>query len=161
VPRRTGDDRSREVTLYGVRTDPGRWFRTGIVPIDVLKRIGERAERDASRKRKGPASNAPLLYVSGVMGVMFVYQQLRQEYPDAARLFALISVATLTGMLIYRGRRASNTTPFIVLAFLDERRCPSCGYDLTGCDTAEDGCTVCPECGAAWRIGPAQPSATK
>lgn len=31
--------------------------------------------------------------------------------------------------------------------------CGSCGYDLKGLTPAEDGCTVCTECGSAWRIG--------
>ncbi len=30
--------------------------------------------------------------------------------------------------------------------------CPACGYNLAQLDPHEDGCTVCPECGAAWRI---------
>lgn len=30
--------------------------------------------------------------------------------------------------------------------------CPCCGYDISTLDTAEDGCTVCSECGAAWRL---------
>lgn len=30
--------------------------------------------------------------------------------------------------------------------------CASCGQDIRGLPTAEDGCTVCPECGSAWRI---------
>lgn len=30
--------------------------------------------------------------------------------------------------------------------------CASCGQDLTGLEPHEDGCTVCPECGAAWRV---------
>lgn len=32
------------------------------------------------------------------------------------------------------------------------RRCASCGYPL-GAAAEEDGCVVCPECGAAWRVG--------
>jgi len=31
-------------------------------------------------------------------------------------------------------------------------RCPACGYDLHGLAKAADGCTVCPECAAAWRL---------
>ncbi|MDQ7013006.1 MAG: hypothetical protein Q9O74_03815 [Planctomycetota bacterium] len=31
--------------------------------------------------------------------------------------------------------------------------CPSCGYELTGVPKASDGCTLCPECGAAWKLG--------
>jgi len=31
-------------------------------------------------------------------------------------------------------------------------RCPACTYVLRECAVAADGCTVCPECGGAWRI---------
>ena len=40
------------------------------------------------------------------------------------------------------------------------RTCAACGYDLQGCRPDEgetppaDGCTTCPECGAAWRLPP-------
>lgn len=37
-------------------------------------------------------------------------------------------------------------------ALLAVRRCPSCAYSLHG-GPESDGCTVCPECGAAWRLG--------
>jgi hypothetical protein len=30
--------------------------------------------------------------------------------------------------------------------------CSCCGYDLRKTPIAGDGCTVCPECGAAWRL---------
>ncbi len=30
--------------------------------------------------------------------------------------------------------------------------CPSCGYDLTELPREDDGCVVCPECGAAWAV---------
>lgn len=32
------------------------------------------------------------------------------------------------------------------------RLCLACGYDMNGCKVENDGCTVCPECGAAWRL---------
>lgn len=31
--------------------------------------------------------------------------------------------------------------------------CASCGYALSNIPAAADGCTVCPECGSAWRTG--------
>lgn len=31
--------------------------------------------------------------------------------------------------------------------------CPACFYDLEDVPATEDGCTLCPECGAAWRLG--------
>ena len=30
--------------------------------------------------------------------------------------------------------------------------CGSCGFELRGLANDADGCRVCPECGAAWRI---------
>ena len=30
--------------------------------------------------------------------------------------------------------------------------CPSCAYRIDGIGPEPDGCTVCPECGGAWRI---------
>lgn len=32
------------------------------------------------------------------------------------------------------------------------RRCPTCDYLLQAMTSQPDGCTVCPECGAAWKI---------
>ncbi len=32
------------------------------------------------------------------------------------------------------------------------RRCPTCDYLLSEVGPAADGCTVCPECGAAWKM---------
>jgi hypothetical protein len=30
--------------------------------------------------------------------------------------------------------------------------CSACGYSIKGLEPQDDGCTVCPECGAAWRF---------
>lgn len=30
--------------------------------------------------------------------------------------------------------------------------CPSCGFDVSAAPVESDGCHVCPECGAAWRV---------
>jgi len=37
-------------------------------------------------------------------------------------------------------------------ALLASGLCPSCGYGIVGVRCEADGCTVCPECGAAWRM---------
>jgi hypothetical protein len=36
--------------------------------------------------------------------------------------------------------------------FLREGLCPSCVYPLKDISPQQDGCTVCPECGAAWKM---------
>lgn len=33
------------------------------------------------------------------------------------------------------------------------KECPSCRYHLDDLEPDPDGCTICPECGAAWRVG--------
>jgi hypothetical protein len=41
---------------------------------------------------------------------------------------------------------------------LKYRRCPHCGYDIRGLPAdPEDGATVCPECGCAWRLAVEHP----
>ncbi|GJM18983.1 MAG: hypothetical protein DHS20C14_11960 [Phycisphaeraceae bacterium] len=37
---------------------------------------------------------------------------------------------------------------------LAQERCIACGYRLQGLTREDDGCVVCPECGAAWRLDP-------
>lgn len=44
-------------------------------------------------------------------------------------------------------------------AIVNEGICGSCAHELRGLPSHEDGCTLCPECGAAWRLDPAKPPA--
>jgi hypothetical protein len=88
--------------------------------------------------------------------------------------FATSEVVTRTGMPILRVNWTAILTqtlaPFLIaglaigiairrLAVLDRvhwmpaaEYCPACGHNLRGVSTESDGCTVCPECGAAWRV---------
>jgi hypothetical protein len=40
----------------------------------------------------------------------------------------------------------------VVEELLERGICGACRYDLDGALIEEDGCVLCPECGAAWRI---------
>ncbi|HRQ71701.1 MAG TPA: hypothetical protein PLU35_01600, partial [Phycisphaerales bacterium] len=53
----------------------------------------------------------------------------------------------LAMILVARRMLAAEIARFIVGA----GACASCDYPLEGVPESEDGCTVCPECGAAWR----------
>lgn len=47
----------------------------------------------------------------------------------------------------------------VIEALLREGLCPSCGYEIKTVPPQADGCSVCPECGAAWRLAlPGQPT---
>lgn len=61
---------------------------------------------------------------------------------------ALAGVAgPLAMVLVARRLLASEIARFMVGA----GACASCDYPLAGVPEAVDGCTVCPECGSAWR----------
>ncbi len=38
-------------------------------------------------------------------------------------------------------------------------RCPACEYDMKGRMPEADGCSICPECGGAWRVPSTSPVA--
>ena len=42
--------------------------------------------------------------------------------------------------------------PGVARQWLVLKTCASCRYDLAQIEVDADGCTVCPECGAAWKI---------
>lgn len=42
--------------------------------------------------------------------------------------------------------------PGVATHRLERRLCGSCCYSIDSLPSEQDGCTVCPECGAAWRL---------
>jgi len=70
----------------------------------------------------------------------------------------LISIAlwlAMLGLAVWTMRRSIHFKDRTELArsFLRFSRCPSCAYRIAGLEAEDDGCVVCPECGAAWRVG--------
>ena len=68
-------------------------------------------------------------------------------------LFILLSVvlSTVSGMIAKRqGWSSFSVRKETSLAV---GCCPSCGYSISEISPQDDGCTICPECGAAWRLG--------
>lgn len=39
-----------------------------------------------------------------------------------------------------------------ICAALHEHHCPGCDYSFADLEQSEDGCTLCPECGTAWKL---------
>ena len=67
----------------------------------------------------------------------------------AAAVVASVVFPAWSLWLGLRRNRTERTCWFM----LSCRRCPHCGYDIRGLPTDyEDGATVCPECGCAWRL---------
>jgi hypothetical protein len=67
--------------------------------------------------------------------------------------FTSIWIAPFGFWIGTRNARSERTTR----TMLEHLRCPHCGYDIRGLPTApEDGATICPECGCAWRLDDSQ-----
>ena len=63
-------------------------------------------------------------------------------------IMAVMGVIVCLGSSIGRAGREESAREAMLAAGL----CPSCGYQIDGGAVGVDGCTVCPECGAAWRL---------
>ncbi len=66
--------------------------------------------------------------------------------------FAFAPVSFVVMAITYRYRIPKIGPEAIIHSMLLEHRCPSCAYDLSATSPDPDGCTTCPECGAAWRM---------
>lgn len=72
------------------------------------------------------------------------------SWPWWARALVMVPGALLPVVFgAVLARRIS--TERIAEAYLRAGLCASCGYELGTVEPEEDGCRVCPECGAAWR----------
>lgn len=87
-----------------------------------------------------------LICAFGVVALMI----LGVKFPTWANSVFILSVLPLT--IVW-------TRMFIVICMrwqcawiVANGRCGSCGYDLAKLPVAEDSCTICPECGAAWKL---------
>jgi hypothetical protein len=55
-------------------------------------------------------------------------------------------------ILLMRPRWLRSMGALVARMCADAAICAGCGYTLHELRPAEDGCVVCPECGAAWRL---------
>lgn len=92
--------------------------------------------------------------IFGLLTILLIAAGLLRRIPPArlAPQIALLgaSLGCLYLLWIVARRLRSRR---VVEIMLEHRRCPHCGYDLQMLpESPEDGATVCPECGCAWRI---------
>ena len=126
----THDDRERSVRLV-------RWMPGG-------PRLAVRSPLVAS------------LALLGVLGAI-VAAVVVLVGPDAVGLviFSVVIAPTMAVVLtaLAAARTAWRDRPHALRRSMALRRlCASCAYDLSANEPEPDGCTVCPECSAAWRF---------
>ena len=77
----------------------------------------------------------------------------------AGLVAALLLVNAVVQTLAWRRAPASRAAvDYLVQMAKASCLCASCGYNLRNLPTEPDHCTLCPECGAAWRL-PTTPNA--
>ncbi len=147
---RIKDARGRKVT----QLDPIAIYllrQHDIIDADVLRAIAREKGVGITRKER-------VALILGVLGVLLVIGLITQslivgDFGGApfARTSSLVFFCCLAGWCWIRLKRARFGN--VAAAMLKHSRCPHCGYDLRLLPTdPEDGATVCPECGCAWRL---------
>lgn len=131
--------------------------RHDVIEADVLKAIAnEKGVRVATAERV--AIIVGILSAIAVIG-FFAHGIYSGDIRDAryAKLSSLVFMCAMPWIVWYSVIRARLDN--IAVAMLKYLRCPQCGYDLRMLPTDPvDGTTVCPECGAAWRVVEAAPT---
>jgi hypothetical protein len=150
---RARDDRGRDVKLI----DPVPLFALGrhdVIDEEALTKIVEQLEPGSS-KRRGLLLVGLIVGGLAVLGVASMVLLEGQSAMDDL-------VSTITNPAILACVVGGGIAPWLATrrerqlrlrsVMLQHRRCPHCGYGLTGVPAGEDGLTVCPECACAWRI---------
>lgn len=132
-------------------------------PAWVMVRLpdGEAARRFAARLNARVRFRADLLVVGlglavGITASSVVTQAFASQAPWAVRVCVgalMVAAGGLLGLAL-AGPLSGRETRHVISVYLAERLCPSCAYSLAGISAAADACTVCPECGTAWRLPP-------
>ena len=99
----------------------------------------------------------------GLIVMPFLMKLLPTDWPSEDSVGDVVLTLFTLGMVpILAVGIAGRPMSVVIDTLRGHARCPACIYDLAGCPVAEeDGCTVCPECGAAWRLGEGRDRAEK
>ena len=126
--------------------------RHDVIPAEPLRRIVEEFGSKTLRSAR--------LILIGLLLILLLV--VAREFLQWIRgrpvgVFNVEMIGVYVGMLLwinlwFQVKRARLKRACTIM--LKHHRCPHCGFDIRGLPTdPEDGATVCPECGCAWRLG--------
>lgn len=153
------------------RGGPVRLYRTGFLPLhragehDVPPETWARARHEVQRlgwTASGSMKGVPLEGWMSMLtfalipgGSVLVVMSVAQATGTHAMLPIYAPLMGAFALLVWWKRRCGffELRPRVIIrGMLSELLCPACGYSLRFAPTADDGCRVCSECGAAWRL---------
>ena len=136
--------------------------RPGQIDPEALGAIAEDLDPGEVRRRRWKAAGAVFMIIFayvGFFGYFEIFNRWRGWDPVLIGFAVLYFVWPPTFLVIGFLRARRKRLRRIRRVMLRHRHCPHCGYDIRGLNAdPEDGATVCPECGCAWRID--EPPAT-
>jgi hypothetical protein len=151
----TTDDRGQRVRLIPQRQLGILPGLPSPIPMKARERIwGDMQEHQFSRSVILPS----ILALIAIVIVAILWSKL------APTLLAPLGLSPITQGIVMGSWPFLAMPPFIwILTRANRQRivrcvvkhghCASCGYSLATLIPAEDRCTLCPECGSAWRVG--------
>lgn len=127
-----------------------------VIPAETLQLMVDELLPGARRQRRIQLVSIALSFLLVVGGTVIYFRFFstwRGFDPVNVTIYAIQFVVILSGPLIaFRLARAKYISR-VASVMLAHRHCPHCGYDIRGLPVDfEDGATVCPECGCAWRL---------
>lgn len=148
----------------GVHDDRGRRIRVITPGWRVLLPFPVPGRGDGAVRARAAAAlpskfawslRAKLLYSSviGFFGALSIYYAMRAGTaftrwytwsPVLSIAFAAVMAWSILRQVRYHDKLVAST-------LLKAELCPACGYSLSAIPAESDQCTVCPECGAAWK----------
>lgn len=147
------DDRGKRVKLIPQRQLSIMPGMPSPIPMEARSRMFAEAQA-AQWSREGMIPLLVCLLLIAAWGAIWVLvgPRIMPMVPGPPMLRAIImGVAPflLLPLLMYAVIRGARHR--ICRIIVRHGHCASCGYSLREIDAAPDGCTVCPECGSAWR----------
>lgn len=93
-----------------------------------------------------------LLICFGIFVLSFVYDSAEENSLGWSVFNITVGVTLIVAGLSHRYFEQRALHKLTGRRHLLPRLCPQCHYDLSGVPQESDGCTLCPECGAAWNL---------
>jgi hypothetical protein len=153
---------------------------------DVGVNIQIRDDRGRLSDVTGKANTELWILKESVRGGSIYREARRWSWANVGWLLLACAIAAVAGrflLAVFPGPRTVMATPllaaiaYVIMRFtrynaarkralqqqvrqvLRSGVCPACDYPLRGIPPASDGCTLCPECAAAWRLDSESPRA--
>ena len=130
--------------------------QSDVIPSEPLRNIAAELDPAELEKRPRAALFAPFWVVLWY-AAWFLYFRLFSTWRgwDPVLIAFGVSYFLFPFVWVYNGFRKARHVRWerVRRVMCEHLRCPHCGYDIRGLPVApEDGATICPECGSAWKL---------